>query len=66
MKIELEDVDSPEGPMKIGVISDSHGLLRPEAVLALQGCEQITMPVTLAVLEVGKTSIESRLIALLD
>lgn len=27
--------------MKVGVISDTHGLLRPEAVAALQGCEQI-------------------------
>ncbi|WDU65546.1 metallophosphoesterase family protein [Pseudomonas poae] len=27
--------------MKIGVISDTHGLLRPEAVVALQGCEQL-------------------------
>ncbi|MCD5983993.1 metallophosphoesterase family protein [Pseudomonas sp. CDFA 610] len=27
--------------MKIGIISDTHGLLRPEAVEALQGCEQI-------------------------
>ncbi|WPN25954.1 metallophosphoesterase family protein [Pseudomonas marginalis] len=27
--------------MKVGVISDTHGLLRPEAVVALQGCEQI-------------------------
>jgi putative phosphoesterase len=27
--------------MKIGVISDTHGLLRPEALAALQGCEQI-------------------------
>ncbi|WP_163830582.1 metallophosphoesterase family protein, partial [Pseudomonas viridiflava] len=27
--------------MKIGIISDTHGLLRPEAVAALQGCEQI-------------------------
>lgn len=27
--------------MKVGVISDTHGLLRPEAVTALQGCEQI-------------------------
>ncbi|EFQ64128.1 metallophosphoesterase family protein [Pseudomonas lactucae] len=26
---------------RIGVISDTHGLLRPEAVAALQGCEQI-------------------------
>ena len=27
--------------MKIGVISDTHGLLRPEALAALEGCEQI-------------------------
>ncbi len=27
--------------MKIGVISDTHGLLRPEAVMALQGCEHL-------------------------
>lgn len=27
--------------MKIGVISDTHGLLRPEALAALQGCRQI-------------------------
>jgi hypothetical protein len=27
--------------MKTGVISDTHGLLRPEAIAALQGCEQI-------------------------
>jgi len=27
--------------MKVGVISDTHGLLRPEAVEALQGCELI-------------------------
>lgn len=27
--------------MRIGVISDTHGLLRPEAVTALQGCERI-------------------------
>ncbi|MFK3774241.1 metallophosphoesterase family protein [Pseudomonas sp. NPDC089406] len=27
--------------MKIGVISDTHGLLRPEAVAALQGCALI-------------------------
>ena len=25
----------------VGVISDTHGLLRPEAVAALQGCSQI-------------------------
>ncbi|KPX48424.1 metallophosphoesterase family protein [Pseudomonas syringae pv. tagetis] len=27
--------------MKVGVISDTHGLLRPEAVKALEGCEAI-------------------------
>jgi uncharacterized protein len=27
--------------MKIGVISDTHGLLRPEALEALQGCELV-------------------------
>ncbi|MET3458844.1 metallophosphoesterase family protein [Pseudomonas kilonensis] len=27
--------------MKVGVISDTHGLLRPEALNALQGCERI-------------------------
>jgi putative phosphoesterase len=27
--------------MRIGVISDTHGLLRPEAVAALRGCEHI-------------------------
>ncbi|QVW26487.1 YfcE family phosphodiesterase [Pseudomonas hormoni] len=27
--------------MKVGVISDTHGLLRPEAVAALRGCERI-------------------------
>jgi putative phosphoesterase len=27
--------------MKVGVISDTHGLLRAEAVAALQGCERI-------------------------
>lgn len=27
--------------MRIGVISDTHGLLRPEAVAALQGCDRI-------------------------
>ncbi|MBC3362830.1 metallophosphoesterase family protein [Pseudomonas sp. SWRI154] len=27
--------------MKVGVISDTHGLLRPEALVALQGCERI-------------------------
>lgn len=27
--------------MRIGLISDTHGLLRPEALAALQGCERI-------------------------
>ena len=27
--------------MKIGIISDTHGLLRPEVILALNGCEAI-------------------------
>ncbi|WP_207284498.1 metallophosphoesterase family protein [Pseudomonas sp. FW300-N2A2] len=27
--------------MKVGVISDTHGLLRPEALAALEGCERI-------------------------
>lgn len=27
--------------MKIGLISDTHGLLRPEALATLQGCEQL-------------------------
>ncbi|SFL68347.1 metallophosphoesterase family protein [Pseudomonas sp. NFACC46-3] len=27
--------------MKVGVISDTHGLLRPQALAALQGCERI-------------------------
>lgn len=27
--------------MKIGLISDTHGLLRPQALSALQGCDQI-------------------------
>ncbi|VXC06398.1 metallophosphoesterase family protein [Pseudomonas sp. 9Ag] len=27
--------------MRIGVISDTHGLLRPETLAALQGCERI-------------------------
>jgi hypothetical protein len=27
--------------MKVGVISDTHGLLRTEAIAALQGCERI-------------------------
>jgi putative phosphoesterase len=31
----------PEGEIQIGVISDTHGLLRPVAVSALQGCKLI-------------------------
>lgn len=27
--------------MRIGIISDTHGLLRPEALAALQGCERL-------------------------
>lgn len=27
--------------MKVGIISDTHGLLRPEAIAVLQGCELI-------------------------
>lgn len=27
--------------MKVGILSDTHGLLRPEAITALQGCERI-------------------------
>ncbi|MDT4854267.1 yfcE: phosphodiesterase [compost metagenome] len=27
--------------MKIGLISDTHGLLRPDALAALQGCDQL-------------------------
>jgi hypothetical protein len=30
-----------EKPMTLGVISDTHGLLRPEAVEALRGCDRI-------------------------
>ncbi len=28
-------------PVEIGIISDTHGLLRPEAVLALEGCAEV-------------------------
>ncbi len=28
-------------PETIGVISDTHGLLRPEAIAALEGCDRI-------------------------
>ena len=27
--------------MKIGIVSDTHGLLRPEVIKALEGCEVI-------------------------
>ena len=27
--------------MRVGVISDTHGLLRPEAIIALRGCDHI-------------------------
>jgi putative phosphoesterase len=29
------------GPLRVGIISDTHGLLRPEALLALQGSDHI-------------------------
>src|SRR3546814_284806 len=35
------DVFSRKTGMRIGLISDTHGLLRPEALAALQGCAQI-------------------------
>ncbi|RAI66362.1 metallophosphoesterase [Pseudomonas fluorescens] len=38
--------------MKVGVISDTHGLLRPEAFAALQGCEQIIHAGDIGALEV--------------
>jgi putative phosphoesterase len=31
----------PDAPRRIGLISDTHGLLRPEALAALSGCEHI-------------------------
>ncbi|HET7607813.1 MAG TPA: metallophosphoesterase family protein, partial [Gammaproteobacteria bacterium] len=31
--------DASSGPVRIGVISDTHGLVRPEAERALTGCE---------------------------
>ncbi|HQU33925.1 MAG: YfcE family phosphodiesterase [Acidobacteria bacterium 21-70-11] len=37
-----EDVRRPEGgEHRVGVIADTHGLLRPQAVAALAGCELI-------------------------
>ena len=32
---------APEGAIRIGVISDTHGLLRPEALEAMRGCDAI-------------------------
>lgn len=32
---------APARPTRLGIISDTHGLLRPEALAALRGCEQI-------------------------
>ena len=37
---ELMNVRS-DPPMKIGILSDTHDLLRPEALLALHSCEAI-------------------------
>jgi len=32
---------APADPVRIGVIADTHGLLRPEAIRALHGCDRI-------------------------
>lgn len=32
---------TPDRPLRIGVIADTHGLLRPEALAALRGCDRI-------------------------
>lgn len=32
---------TPDRPLRIGVIADTHGLLRPEALAALHGCDRI-------------------------
>lgn len=32
---------APTRPTRLGIISDTHGLLRPEALAALDGCERI-------------------------
>lgn len=45
--------------MKIGLISDTHGLLRPQALEALQGCEQL-----IHAGDIGKASILDALRAL--
>ncbi len=33
--------DSHMGPQELGLISDTHGLLRPQAIMALRGCAHI-------------------------
>lgn len=45
--------------MKIGIISDTHGLLRPEALAALAGCEQLVHAG-----DIGKPEIIEQLAAL--
>ncbi|KPA89309.1 metallophosphoesterase family protein [Pseudomonas asplenii] len=45
--------------MKVGVISDTHGLLRPEAIAALQGCERI-----IHAGDIGKPEVLERLSAI--
>lgn len=45
--------------MKIGIISDTHGLLRPEALVALAGCEQL-----IHAGDIGKPAILEQLAAL--
>lgn len=37
----LQQAHSPASPMRIGIISDTHGLLRPEAVRLLAGVHHI-------------------------
>ena len=41
MNMNSEREPMTEKPLTIGVISDTHGLLRPEAVEALRGCDRI-------------------------
>lgn len=45
--------------MKIGIISDTHGLLRPEALAALAGCDQL-----IHAGDIGKPEILEQLAAL--
>ena len=45
----------------IGAISDTHGLLRPQALAALAGCDPINMPGMLAVLTYLRGSARWRL-----